>query len=228
MWEGYGGGVWRQMWEGYVGGVCGREEYGGGVWGRVCGREEYGGGVWGRGMWEGGVWRRGMGEGYGGGVWKMGEGYGDRWGRGMEETCRSDDGTHIEKGTVESEKGTTEVPEWEQGDPTAEIPEVPRPVVGDAAPGPLSNSVDKGSSAVAAAVPGSAAVPGLSDPQASDTGSAGKPTSTTLPLSQDTTATHPPTHGPDRQLCDGQTRSTIITRYGRTIKKPARYSDPDV
>ncbi|KAL5473061.1 hypothetical protein EMCRGX_G027502, partial [Ephydatia muelleri] len=142
--------------------------------------EGYGGGVWGRGM-----------ETDGGGVWK----------RHADQMMA----TRIEKGTVESEKGTTEVPEWEQGDPTAVIPEVPRPVVGDAAPGPLSDSIDKGSSAVAAAVPG------LSDPQASDTGSAGKPTSTPLPLSQDTTATHPPTQGPDRQLCDGQTRSTIIT-----------------
>ena len=120
--------------------------------------------------------------------------------------------TRIEKGTVESEKGTTD---YQSGNKV--IPQqVPRPVVGDAAPGQLSDSVDKGSSAVAAAVPG------LSDSQASDTRSAGKPTSTTLPLSQDTTVT------PDRQLCDGQTRSTIITRYGRTIKKPVRYSDPDV
>ena len=46
------------------------------------------------------------------------------------------------------EKGTTEEPGWEQGDPTAVIPEVPRPVVGDAVPGQLSDSVDKGSSAV--------------------------------------------------------------------------------
>ena len=120
------------------------------------------------------------------------------------------------------EKGTTEEPGWEQGDPTAVIPEVPRPVDGDATPGQLSGSVDKGSSAVVAAVPG------LSDPQARDTGSVGKQTSTTVPFSQVTTATHPPTQGPDRQLCDGQTRSTIITRYGRTIKKPACYSDPDV
>ena len=130
--------------------------------------------------------------------------------------------TRIEKGTVDSEKGTTEEPGWEQGDPTAVIPEVPRPVVGDAVPGQLSDSVDKGSSAVVAVVPG------LSDPQARDTGSAGKQTSTTLPFSQDTAATHPPTQEPDRPLCDGPTRSTIITRYGRTIKKPARYSDPDV
>ena len=142
----------------------------------------------------------------GGGVWKR----------------HADQMTATEKGTVDSEKGTAEVPECEQGDPTAVIPEVPRLVVGDVAPGQLSDSVDKGSSAVAATVPG------LSDSQASNTGSAGKPTSTTLQLSQDTMATHPPTQGPDRQLCDGQTRSTIITRYGRMIKKPAHYSDPDV